>query len=213
MNSVALPFVSVFDFWTCPPHWSFQAPPIRAQEPQRWLLWTDADLLDKLPAASDRKSTHWKIPAFVLGKYHTWLDISFRDKRRKVVQKAWHQRNIGIHNAYYPTRYYLLGKVAFFDACLLLSYFTRYLTNTYLLLHQNWAINFDSLNIFFFYYVPEIRQNMHYFPPMAITSINSKEQSAILMTTETSPAQTSDMELWTPNRKPKMWITEMSVTE
>ena len=31
-----------------------------------------------------------------------------------------------------------------------------------------------QLKHFFFYYVPEIRQNMHYFSHMAMTSINSK---------------------------------------
>lgn len=48
-----------------------------------------------------------------LSKYYTWLDVSFRYKRRKVVQKIWCQRNIGIFDAHYLRSNYFIEKFAF----------------------------------------------------------------------------------------------------
>lgn len=80
------------------------------------IYWTGCQLL-----LTENPHVEKHLPLSI-DKYHTWLVITFRDKRKKVVQKAWCQRNIGIHNAYYPTSNYLLEKFAFFDACLLLLF-------------------------------------------------------------------------------------------
>ena len=109
-----------------------------------------------------------------LSKYYTWLDVSFRYKRRKVVQKIWCQRNIGILDAHYLRSNYFIEKFAFLM-------FAHYLLFYKLLSDQHIFIAFPKksnqlwqLKHFFFYYVPEIRQNMHCFSHMAMTSINSK---------------------------------------
>lgn len=97
--------VSVFCFWTfffLPPIWSFHVPALQP-------LFNWIDLIDRLKLILTENS-HLKTPT---DKYQTWLDVSFRDKREKVVQKIWYQINTSILDVYYSRTNYLTEKFAF----------------------------------------------------------------------------------------------------